>query len=85
MKYNIDAEVIYANSMGPNPRKLLHWNLQNLMMPPGSKILDLGSGKSLTAVYLANGLDCDVIAYDKDLSPDEALETMLSWRQVEKA
>lgn len=76
MNYKIDEGLIYSNSMGPNPIKLLQWNLQNLMVPPGSKILDLGSGKGLTAVYLANELDTDVIAYDKDIPPDEALETM---------
>ena len=83
MKCKIDEEeVIYSNNMGPNPIKLLQWNLQNLMVPPGSKILDLGSGKGLTAVYLANELDADVIAYDKDITPDEALETMMKCQPV---
>lgn len=77
MKYEITEELIYTNSMGPNPIKLLNWNLQGLSISPGSKILDLGSGMGLTSVYLANEFDSDVIAYDKDVPPDTALETML--------
>ena len=64
MKYQITDELIYANSMGPNPIKLLTWNLQGVTVLPKNRILDLGSGKALTSVYLANEFDADVIAYD---------------------
>ncbi|MEO8356651.1 MAG: class I SAM-dependent methyltransferase [Chloroflexota bacterium] len=77
MKYEITEKLIYTNSMGPNPIELLKWNLQNITVSPGSKILDLGSGMGLTAVYLANEFNTDVIAYDKDVHPNKALETML--------
>jgi SAM-dependent methyltransferase len=77
MKYAITENQIYENSMGPNPIKLLQWNLDGILVPSGSLILDLGSGKGLTSVYLANELDADVIAYDKDIAPEKALETML--------
>lgn len=77
MRYKITEELIYSNSMGPNPIKLLKWNLENFTIFPGSKILDLGSGKGLTSVYLANEFESDVIAYDKEVSPDTVLETML--------
>jgi cyclopropane fatty-acyl-phospholipid synthase-like methyltransferase len=78
MKYEITDKLIYENSMGPNPIKLLKWNLEDIAVRPGSRILDLGSGKGLSAVYLANEYDADVIAYDKDVSPSVALETMLA-------
>jgi len=77
MKYKITDELIRQNNMGPDPIRLLEWNLQGITIPSGSKILDLGSGKGLTAVYLANEFDADVIALDKDVPPDDALETML--------
>ena len=51
MKYEITENRIYENSMGPNPIKLLQWNLDGILVPSGSMILDLGSGKGLTSVY----------------------------------
>lgn len=77
MNYDITDELIYANSMGPNPLKLLRWNLAGVKVPAGSKVLDLGSGMGLTAVSLANEFDADVIAYDLDVSAEDALATML--------
>jgi cyclopropane fatty-acyl-phospholipid synthase-like methyltransferase len=63
--------------MGLNPIKLLEWNLQNITVSAGRKIIDLGSGAGLTAVHLANEFDTEVTAYDKDVHPSTARETML--------
>jgi len=30
MKYELSETLICTNSMGPNPIKLLHWNLQDI-------------------------------------------------------
>lgn len=77
MNFKIMDELIETNNMGPNPLKLLRWNLEGVTLEPGSKILDLGSGMGFTAVVLANDYAGDVIAYDLDISADTALEKML--------
>ena len=69
MNFEITDDLIYAHSMGPNPIKLLKWNLQDLTVPVGCKILDLGSGTGLTAVYLANEFEAEVMAVDRDVPP----------------
>lgn len=84
MRHEIPEHIIYANCMGPNPIKLLEWNLENLNIPSGSKILDLGSGLGLTSVYLANKFDAEVIALDKGVSPDKVLATMQQCKPHQK-
>ena len=76
MKTIITKKMIKQNRMGPDPIKLLNWNLEEVDIFPGSTILDLGSGKGLTSVYLANEFDSEVIAYDKGIHPNESLKTM---------
>lgn len=76
MQYSISQELINQNSMGPNPIRLLRWNLEGIEIKAGSRILDLGSGKGLSAVYLANQYQADVIALDLDIDPDQALQAM---------
>ena len=77
-RYKITDELIYENSMGPNPIKLMEWNFRNFKVPTRSNILDLGSGKGLTSVYLANEFSANVIAFDKDVAPSIALKTMMA-------
>jgi len=40
--------------MGPNPLRLLEELCQHLDLKPGMKVLDMGCGKGLTSVFLAN-------------------------------
>ncbi len=76
MQYIITKKMINQNRMGPDPIKLLKWNLAEVDIFPGSTILDLGSGKGLTSVYLANEFDSNVMAYDKGIHPNDSRKTM---------
>jgi cyclopropane fatty-acyl-phospholipid synthase-like methyltransferase len=73
MKFHINENLIRKYSMGPDPIKLLQWNLTGVTIKKDSTLLDLGSGRGLTAVYLANTYDCNVYALDKWVGADEAL------------
>jgi cyclopropane fatty-acyl-phospholipid synthase-like methyltransferase len=75
-RYQMTDELIYEYSMGPNPIKLMEWNLRNIRVSTRSNILDFGSGKGLTSVYLGNELSANVIAFDKDAAPSRARQTM---------
>lgn len=76
MDHKITQELITQNSMGPNPIRLLRWNLEGVDIPAGSRILDLGSGKGLTSILLANDYQAEVIPFDKDIEPSRALGAM---------
>ena len=37
MKYKITDELIRQNNMGPDPIRLLQWNLEGVTIPPGAR------------------------------------------------
>ncbi|MFI5911958.1 SAM-dependent methyltransferase [Dactylosporangium sp. NPDC051541] len=58
--------------MGPNPLWLLEDLAQDLDLRPGMRVLDLGSGKGATSVFLAREYGVQVVAADWWIAPDEA-------------
>ncbi|MEJ8653541.1 methyltransferase domain-containing protein [Streptomyces sp. MS1.AVA.3] len=58
--------------MGPNPLWLLEDLTRNLDLRPGMRILDLGSGKGATSVFLAREYGAQVIAADWWIAPGDA-------------
>ena len=72
MEFSIGENLIRKHAMGPNPITLLDWNLQGVPIDRNSTILDLGSGKGITAAYLASVFDCEVFALDKWIRADDA-------------
>ena len=58
--------------MGPNPLWLLEDLSQDLDLRPGMRVLDLGSGKGATSVFLAREFGVEVVAADLLVSPDDA-------------
>ncbi|PZS29677.1 MAG: SAM-dependent methyltransferase [Pseudonocardiales bacterium] len=58
--------------MGPNPLWLLEDLCHDLELRPGMRVLDLGSGKGATSVFLAREFSVDVVAADLWVSPDDA-------------
>ena len=76
MEFNLSEELIRKYNMGPDPIRLLKWNLEGISFDQEDTILDLGSGHGLTAVYLASVYGCSVYALDKWISADAARAAM---------
>lgn len=62
---------LMALIMGPNPIKLTEELMENNHIKPGSLVCDLGSGKGLTSVFLANEYGFKVCAADLWSDPEE--------------
>ena len=58
--------------MGPNPLWLLENLAQDLDLRPGMRVLDLGSGRGATSVFLAREYGVHVVAADWWIAADEA-------------
>jgi len=58
--------------MGPNPIDLLEQLLTVMPIERGARVLDLGSGRGATSVYLARELGCEVVAVDLWIEKAEA-------------
>lgn len=58
--------------MGPNPLWLLEDLAGDLDLRAGMRVLDLGSGKGATSVFLAREFGVQVVAADLWVAPDEA-------------
>lgn len=61
--------------MGPNPLWLLEDLARDLDLGPGMRVLDLGSGKGATSVFLAREFGVQVVAADWWVSAEEAAAT----------
>ncbi|MFF1343796.1 SAM-dependent methyltransferase [Streptomyces sp. NPDC058290] len=58
--------------MGPHPLWLLEDLAQDLELRPGMRVLDLGSGKGATSVFLAREYGVDVVAADWWIPAEDA-------------
>lgn len=70
-----DAAWLLARDMGPNPLWLLEDLARNLTLKPGMRVLDLGSGRGATSVFLAREFGVDVVAADLWVDPAVAAAT----------
>lgn len=59
-----DPAWLVGLDMGPNPLWLLEDLARDLDLRPGMRVLDLGSGKGATSVFLAREFGADVVAAD---------------------
>jgi SAM-dependent methyltransferase len=71
-----DAEWLLAADMGPNPLWLLEALARELDLRPGMRVLDLGSGKGATSVFLAKEYGVNVWAADLWIDPTTAAENI---------
>ncbi|MFC7830616.1 SAM-dependent methyltransferase [Streptomyces sp. NPDC057375] len=60
--------------MGPNPLWLLEDLAHDLDLRPGMRVLDLGSGKGATSVFLAREYGVEVVAADLWIAPEQAAQ-----------
>ncbi|MFJ9643737.1 SAM-dependent methyltransferase [Streptomyces sp. NPDC004244] len=67
-----DPAWLVGLDMGPNPLWLLEDLARDLDLRPGMKVLDLGSGKGATSVFLAREYGVDVVAADWWIPAEEA-------------
>jgi SAM-dependent methyltransferase len=67
-----DTDWLLAGDMGPHPLWLLEDLAHDLDLRPGMRVLDLGSGKGATSVFLAKEYGVQVWAADLWVDPTEA-------------
>lgn len=70
-----DAAWLLEMAMGPNPLWLLEDLCRDLVLKPGMRVLDLGSGHGATSVFLAREFGVDVVAADLWVKPTVATKT----------
>lgn len=73
-----DADWLLDCDMGPNPLWLLEDLARDLDLRPGMKVLDLGSGKGATSVFLAKEFGVQVWAADLWIDPSDAAANFAS-------
>lgn len=69
---NYDPAWVVGLDMGPHPLWLLEDLTADLDLRPGMRVLDLGSGRGATSVYLTREHDVDVVATDWWTPADQA-------------
>lgn len=67
-----DAAWLLDLDMGPNPLWLLEDLARDLALQPGMRVLDLGSGRGATSVFLAREFGVEVVAADLWVDPAQA-------------
>ncbi|WP_328223425.1 SAM-dependent methyltransferase [Streptomyces sp. NBC_00310] len=67
-----DSAWLLDLDMGPNPLWLLEDLVGDLELRPGMRVLDLGSGKGATSVFLAREFGVEVVAADWWIPAEEA-------------
>lgn len=70
-----DPAWLLALDMGPNPLWLLEDLARDLTLKPGMQVLDLGSGRGATSVFLAREFGVQVVAADLWVGPAVAAAT----------
>jgi len=70
---------VFDGHMGGNPLWLVEWLCEIVEISPDARVLDLGCGKALTSVFLAEEYQTHVVALDLWIGPTE------NWQRVAKA
>ncbi len=69
-----DTNFLQNNMMGPNALMMLKELTESLQLKKGMRVLDLGCGKGLTSIYLAQRFDVQVFAVDLWIPATENFE-----------
>jgi cyclopropane fatty-acyl-phospholipid synthase-like methyltransferase len=72
-------EWMLDNQMGPNALWLTEWLSEALPLREGARVLDLGSGRAMSSVFLAREYGARVWAADLWITPDH------NWRRAREA
>ncbi|WP_192457467.1 SAM-dependent methyltransferase [Musicola keenii] len=75
---NYDKAILLDTMMGPNAMRLTEEMANTLPIASGMRILDLGCGKGISSILLAEKYDVTVFAADLWISPTENAERFLA-------
>jgi ubiquinone/menaquinone biosynthesis C-methylase UbiE len=70
---------IFENQMGPNVLWLTEWLTREMNICSGMRVLDMGCGKAVSSIFLANEFDVEVWANDLWINAAE------NWQRVHNA
>lgn len=73
-----DTVFVKENMMGPNSMKIIEEVAESLTLEKGMRVLDLGFGKGLTSIFLAEEYGVTVFATDLWISATENYERIKS-------
>ncbi|KPU26977.1 hypothetical protein TR13x_07585 [Caloranaerobacter sp. TR13] len=71
-----DPEWIFDNSMGPNVLWLSEWLCRKVNLKTNMRVLDLGSGRAISSIFLAKEFGVKVWSYDLWVKPTE------NWKRI---
>ena len=65
---------VFGNNMGPNALWLMEWLTEAVPLQPESRVLDMGCGRGITSVFLAEQFGVKVVANDLWIKPGDNWE-----------
>ena len=74
-----DPDWIIDHSMGINALWLTEWLCQAVDLKPGMRVLDLGSGKAISSIFLAKEYGVQVWSYDLWIPASENYKRIQEW------
>ena len=74
MNIKYSKKFLMENMMGPNSFRIIEEITNGIKIETGSRILDLGCGKGITSIFLAEKYDSSVFAADLWIDPTENYE-----------
>ncbi len=72
------AEWVYKNQMGPNALWLMEWLCRSMSIAKGSRVLDMGCGKAMSSLLVAEAYDSVVWASDLWIDPSD------NWTRIQE-
>lgn len=74
-----DPDLVFQGQMGPNVLWLTEWLTIDMELQPGMRVLDMGCGRALSSIFLANEYEVQVWANDLWISATE------NWQRIRDA
>jgi len=78
-----DIKWVIENEMGPSSLWLMEYLIENIDLKKGMRVLDLGCGKAISSIFLANEYDVQIIAADLWIDASENMERIVD-KKMEK-
>jgi cyclopropane fatty-acyl-phospholipid synthase-like methyltransferase len=79
-----DIKWVIENEMGPSSLWLIEYLIETMEIKNGMRILDLGCGKAMSSIFLANEYDIQIIAADLWINATENMKRIKE-KNVEKS